>query len=288
MENMDMQGTMHPTVPNGIVETYKSLYRTAIANYNIEDLSCFFPLAGKNYYVQQVSKEGVEKALAKEAIPPEQLEQYFESSNRLMIVGRCPNGWMEFSSGSADDFAELASSEMLNEDGASWLQDDGKAVETYIRKSDGKECRYNANMSAFFRAIRNILYELKPATTIDPRWFDYFVWTNLYCFSPVGGGNADDKMKAVQLEDCKKLLALQIEYYNPTHIVFITDWDYWFDDFKDIFPEVIHTGNSVTDNVVGVGKYKNAKVVVSIRPDRTKPTDPDEDLFAADVIKALQ
>lgn len=95
-------------------------------------------------------------------------------------------------------------------------------------------------------------------------------------------------MKALQLDDCRKLLALQIEHYAPTHIVFITDWDNWFSDFADLFSDVEHIGNSATDNVVSVGKYKNAKVVVSIRPDRTRPAHPDETLFTADVIKAFR
>lgn len=283
---IDMHGSMHPALPDGIEKTYRKLYKTASTNYELKELSCFFPLAGNRYCDSvQISEEGLNKAIKTKSFSDKEFEKYSEPAKRLMIVGRCPNGWINRDFKNVDEFLSIALSKM--DDGASWLRDDGKATETYIRKSDGKECRYNINRSAFFRSIRNVLHKLIPVTNIDPRWFDYFLWTNLYCFSPADGGNANEKMKSLQLEDCKELLIRQIEHYRPTHIVFITDWDYWFDAFSDLFPKVEKCGNSFTDNVVGKGKYNSSKVVVSIRPDRTKPNKPDETKFANDIIAAF-
>ena len=119
------------------------------------------------------------------------------------------------------------------------------------------------------------------------RWFENIVWTNLYSISPEHHGNAEGKLQDVQLEISKEILLQQIKFYKPTHILFMTDWDWWFERFADVFPNVCKIGKSEKDNVVGYGSLNNIKIVVSVRPDRTKPNKPNEDKFASDVFNAF-
>ena len=276
-------GPQHVRIPKELRDAYCELFTSVRDNYPDAKLSRFFPLQGEYYDdATQLSRttpfDNLDFANVKEN------EKYLEPAVKLMVVGRSVNGWTNLSESSAKNFSMAATLELMSDKGFSWLRNDGQGKDTYIREDDGMECRYNINKSAFFRAIRNILRELKPVSRYQDRWFENIVWNNLYPIAPTSSGNAEGKLQNVQLEICKKLLVQQIDFYKPTHILFITDWDYWFERFSDIFPNVTKTGNTQTDNVVGYGKHQNSKVVVSIRPDRTKPNKPNEELFAQDIV----
>ena len=94
-------------------------------------------------------------------------------------------------------------------------------------------------------------------------------------------------MKCKQLKWSRDILLKQIDFFQPTHILFITDWEEWFDAFSDLFPLVEKVGDSSKNIVIGKGVYDNRKVVVTIRPDRTVPFKPSEDAYAQDVRDAF-
>ena len=57
---IDMHGSMHPALPDGMEKTYRKLYKIASTNYELKELSCFFPLAGNRYCDPiQISEEGL-------------------------------------------------------------------------------------------------------------------------------------------------------------------------------------------------------------------------------------
>lgn len=254
---------------NDMLKTYEKLYDIVKHHFGNEKFSRFFPLCGMKYKEEmEISKSSMEPRV------------------RLMLVGRSVNGWTEISEKTSEEFS-IAAAYTILEEGFDWLRDDGKGKETYIRDYDQKECRYNINQSSFFRCTRKILNRLNPITVIDQRWFDYIVWSNLYTIAPPYKGNAEGKLQDVQVETSKKLLQKQIELYKPTHILFITDWDWWFERFTDVFPMVKKVGDSTMDNVVGKGIYGNSKVVVTVRPDRTRPNRPNEEMFVNDVVKCF-
>jgi len=249
-------------------EIYKKLYSVIKDLYALETLSIFLPMEGSKYRRNEEKDSCASRGCF-----------------RLMVVGRCVNGWTEMPDVSADKFS-IDAMESLKTNGFKWLRDDGQGSDTYIRKSDGKECRYNINRSAFWRSIRNVLKLSRPAIASEDRWFEYIVWSNLYPVAPRDKGNADGILKQAQFEQCKELLVQQIDFFDPTHILFITDWEGWFDSFAELF-DVKKTGNSVNDNVVGVGSYNDRRIVVSIRPDRTRPNKPNEAQFAKDIVSAF-
>ena len=280
----DLCGTQHVYLPSKLDAAYRELFVVTREKLPSMKLSKFFPMCGK-YYGEKLQWSRNTPCESLDSASEEEQKKYLEPAVNLMVVGRSTNGWDEFDETDSRDFLAAATEKLIAGQGFSWLDDKGKARETY--DVNGKVRRYSINRSAFFRSIRKILKELKPITQKYDRWFENFVWNNLYPISPYEGGNAKGILQDAQLETSKKLLIRQIEYYKPTHILFITDWDYWFDRFADVFPEVRKTGDRVKDNVVGYGVYNNIKVVVTIRPDRTSPNKPNEDEFARDVVKCF-
>lgn len=285
-----VSGTLHHTMHSAMKRTYENLYVSIKNSYPIESLSMFFPLEGTEYresmqWARILTEEEVQFETGTKQYD-ELIENVLVPAVRLMVVGRCVNGWTDMPDESPEEFSIRAARD-INVRGFHWLRNDGTATDTYIRKYDGKESRYNINRSAFWRSIKNVLNILKPYSTLDERWFEHIVWSNLYPVAPKDEGNADTPLKKHQLIHCRDLLLQQIKLFNPSHILFITDWDGWFDDFADLF-DVKRNGDSATDNVVAAGNYKDKRVVVAVRPDRTRPNRPNEKQFADDIVSAFK
>ena len=271
-------GPQHRCVSQRMVELYKQLFEV-IKNYPTnKKLSRFFPLEG-DWYNEYIQVSCLKPCEEDESLSPDEFDQkYIVPAVRLMVVGRCTNGWAEIKENTAEEFSQAAVDTIVHE-GFRWIRDDGYVSETYIDEKTKEEKRYNTNRSAFWRCIKQVIHQLKPITTEQERYFEHIVWSNLYPISPYEGGNAVGKLQDIQLELSKEILIEQIKYYRPTHILFITDWDYWFERFADIFPNVHKTGDSAKDNIVGCGMYENKKIVVSIRPEGKQESN-----FVDDVI----
>lgn len=102
------------------------------------------------------------------------------------------------------------------------------------------------------------------------RWYDNIVWDNLYKIAPQNGGNPSDQLRKVQFEASAELLSAEIEYFNPTHILFATNYIDWFTPFNShCFSNAIMP--SVENKYVEAkGIYNGIKIVVSCRPDNRK------------------
>lgn len=258
---LPVSGPLHPKVSSVLGESYASLYREIESKYELGELSRFFPMEGDSFGNRP-------------------------DSVKLMVIGRCVNGWTPITEKNDEEFKKNAVTDIFDI-GFHWLRDDGKAVDTYIR-DDGKECRYNINRSAFWRSIKKSLNLLAPYTCDELRWFENIVWSNLYPIAPKDRYNADYNMRCVQLKWSREILLKQIEFYKPKHILFITDWEDWFSAFADLFPSVEKVGDSTKDIIICKGMYGERKVVVTIRPDRTTPFKPSEDVYAQEVYTAFQ
>ena len=247
-------GPQHPVISTDMAEIYGEIYDAVKMIFPKEKFSRFFPLRGSKYdEAIQLSRltpfEG-------ELFPANEKEakKYLEPAVRLMVVGRSVNGWTELMEKTRDEFIQRAA-ETIVFGGIPWLQD---------------------------RCVQKILNQMKPITTIEQRWFEHIVWSELYPIVLLHSRNTMEKMQDVQLALSKELLLEQIEFYKPTHILFITDWDGGFERFADVFSEVSKVENSTKNNVVGVGTYGKAQVVVTVRPENR----PNEDEFVADVCQA--
>lgn len=253
---LPIEGTQHTTIPQRMARLYEELYTSIPEKIDKTKLSAFFPIKGRNYG---------------------------KSHPRIMVVGRCVNGWEELKDKTAESFATTAADKMVYTDGFEWI-DKEDHVSTYIE--DGKTMKYNINRSAFWRVAKGVVYKTKPwlekykkagceltkenIDNIDnsiTRWFEHIVWTNLYAVAPKNGGNISGKIKKAINNISGKLLLEQIRFYKPTHIIFITDWDYWFEDFADKFPNVKKISEDKNENIVGIGETDGIKAIIVRRPE---------------------
>ena len=274
---VDIEGPQHPQITQRMSELYKELFESIPFNLDKKELSRFFPMKGNNYG---------------SALP------------KIMIVGRSPNGWTEINEETSEDFVLAAGNEMLSDKGFYWIDKDNKTSKYINEKNELKT--YNINRSAFWRLIKLLVEKVAPLENqykqLDPkateqyrkelkdmfmqRWFEQIVWTNLYPIAPKYSGNATEKIKTVQTDICAELLLEQIKFFKPTYIIFITDWDYWFGNFENFFPNVKKIGSSDKDNIVGYGDINGIKTVVTVRPDRRK-NKPNEEKMAKDIFDAM-
>ena len=211
IEIPELCGPQHIKIPQELSASYEQLYSAIRENYPQTRFSRFFPLQGENYDESvQLSRLAPFDNLDVE--DKEQVKKYLEPATKLMVIGRSVNGWTEMTESDSKSFSASATHQLTSFEGFSWLKNDGQGKTTYTRESDGKECRYNVNKSAFLRSTRKILKELKPVSHYQERWFENIVWNNLYPVAPLHSGNAVGNLQDVQLEACKKLLIEQIKF----------------------------------------------------------------------------
>ena len=215
---------------------------------------------------------------------------YDAQKTRLLIVGRAVNGWWSLDTSSADSFVSGVTKELIQQ-GFDWIKCDNGLLRN-DELEDGKY--YWLNKSPFWRTNKEIWMNLSKNNNFidseDNRWVDYIAWTNLYKVAPKKTGNPTAAMSKSQLEACKSILEAEIEYFNPTHILFVTGYE-WFEKFKDRF---VAPFANVTKNVYrGVNKNlsfaetsdttsNGIKIVVACRPEYR-----DEDLYVQDITQAF-
>lgn len=270
---LSIEGTQHPTITPKLSELYKQLFNLIPENLDKSKFAKFFPMVGTKYK---------------------------KSSPKIMLVGRCPNGWRGFEDNETiDSFVSSAADQMVSEDGFNWINKDNHISE-YTITQDGKTTteQYNINSSAFWRVTKSVVYKCKPwleehkklgveltqdhIKGIDNNitcWFEHIVWTNIFPIAPLNGGNTSEKLKRITKNVCADLLLEQIKFYKPTHIIFITDWDYWFSDIAEKFPNVKKISENSNDNIVGLGEIDGVKTIVTRRPETRGNEEMAEDIF---------
>lgn len=175
---------------------------------------------------------------------------------RLMWIGRAINGWDD------SDFFTLPLNDYLSKVKA--LEND----RTRFAWLNG----YNYRRSQFWRTCQLLHQKLAAPVWDADDWFEEIVWTNLYNVAPSKGGNPSGRLCKAQQQICGQLLQKQIALFKPTHIVFVTDGD-WFFDFDQpktvnmrLFPEISATP-TCDGVVVATGVIGKSKVVVTKRPE---------------------
>lgn len=187
--------------------------------------------------------------------------RYFDAKDsggnpfRFMLVGRAVNGWDEYRVPGAftkEEFIETSMKNFQNapetvvrgvdyKDRFEWIDTDGDSAKNALRVGidsnpdaikDKPYLLTRSPLWSYSKGIWTNLYgENQPW---EKRWFENIVWSNLYKIAPHDGGNPTEKLMKAQKSACAKLLSAEIEYFNPTHILFITGKD-WFMPFADLF-----------------------------------------------------
>lgn len=189
---------------------------------------------------------------------------------RLMWIGRAINGWDDaaFFTLPIDDFSEKV-----------------KCLEQCHTRFDWLKS-YNYRHSPFWRTCKLLHQKLYRAENAVEDWYEDIIWTNLYNVAPANGGNPSGALCKAQQAINVQLLQQQITTFAPTHIVFVTDTD-WFFDFAaagtHLFPDVVAIPDAV-GAVVAAGTIDNSKVVVTKRPEYRF----SDEAFTSSIIEAFQ
>lgn len=174
---------------------------------------------------------------------------------RLMLVGRAVNGWDEYRGGkplTRESFIDASMKNIKNAPGTvsqgsrykdrfEWIDTQGNSVKNAKRigiDPPDFDDDYLLTESPFWSYAKDVWCKAYGRTQAwDKRWFENIVWTNLYKIAPHGKGNPDRMAKAMQESVCVELLKAEIEYFDPTHILFVTAQD-WFAPFEGLFEDV--------------------------------------------------
>lgn len=233
---------------------------------------------------------------------------------RLMLVGRAVNGWDEYRGTDQDTkecFVTSSMQNLLNDPAAlthgkdskdrfEWIavDEEHNIARNCVREGIDKEPSEVGDYClsrpfwGYSKEIWDTLYGA--ATSWQEHWYQKTVWTNLYKIAPRKGGNPSEAWQKMQREVCVELLHAEIEFFNPTHILFMTGTD-WFQPFRGIFQNVTERGvnhppgkdtNTVYAELFAAYKAQNgtrSKVVVACRPEMR-----DKQTYVAQVSKFLR
>jgi hypothetical protein len=194
---------------------------------------------------------------------------YEKQERKLLIIGRALNGWLENFSftinglkgvnvenfveqriheydkqeqiGEYKRYSSLSDSQSCpNLPGLNW-------VETYCEDSNGQIKSQRTSNTRFWTFAKNVT--CSNGFGNEQTWIKHIAWTNLYKICPMDKDNPKGRLCNCQLEDCKKILAQELELLKPTHILVIAktrhrgnkidspETDSWTKDFYDIFEE---------------------------------------------------
>ncbi len=139
---------------------------------------------------------------------------------KLMVAGRCVNGWIE---GILPEHlalpaeAESYSSRILKSVSGDpcpmkWVADH--------YKNPSKQC--NLRQSAFWRTIRDVVGQLDIADVEQDSWPCHLVWSNLYKVAPAEGGNPGGALCQAQQAGCKALFKQELKTYTPSRLLLLT------------------------------------------------------------------
>lgn len=299
---------MENKLTNDFEKLYGNLYDAMVA----ENKKNF-----KDLFTRQVEKGGISSFTTIKG------RKYDSNVNlRFMMVGRAVNGWDErryYSDNmTKDEFVKSSMCNFTNQkealsdnhssdnemrDRFEWIRnfekDDRRvAPKNIFRKGIDKNSEEEMEAHPYYLSrpiwgyTENVWCQLNNCINNknisdhqawEERWYENIVWSNLFKIAPASGGNPNKSLRKQQLEACKELLKAEINEFNPTHVLFLTNWDGWFDHFND---EYSFDYNNKEDYVAGSGKYKNSKMVVAVRPEwKPKIVYLEEVMKAFDAIK---
>lgn len=171
---------------------------------------------------------------------------------KIMIVGRAVNGWKHYLDPNSEQSVLKCISSVHN------------AIETenltWVKELWGSGGEYNTKQSAFWRMAKAISAASNPDVDFHT---DAIVWTNLYKASKYSGGNPSATLKRTEFHICKQILDAEIDFYKPSHIIFLTGFS-WAGDF--ITDSTTVNPNPSWEFLDRVGIYRGCKFIVGQHP----------------------
>lgn len=222
-------------------------------------------------------------------------EHYMQNSRRFLLIGRSTNGWDSLNANSAESFGAEAEKQFNDVTRWDWVESvNGTIYSRYYKSKEKPSKRYCLDKKPYW-AYSKAIFEQLPDTVKDAEiWMQNIAWTNLYKISPKNpdniNNNPDSKFMKIQLNTCIEILKEELEYFNPTHILIMSGFE-WFKSFSSIFTDVVDSGqrnicrgkNKNNIFLEGRAKYKKAPVAISCRPEWR-----DKEGFVSSVLSALK
>ncbi len=204
-------------------------------------------------------------------------KDYCNQSVRFLLVGRAVNGWRSMDTTNASAFADQAC-ELFETDHFDWIEWDDEAKRL---RNDDPNGYYWLNKSPFWRMSEDVWRSIPSVPEVQNSskkiWTDYIAWTNLYKIAPKDQGNPTQTMSVKQLGACRRILKAEITLLKPTHILFLTGYRGWFEDFREIFDadfseakENKHRNGEKNNYFVETYAItaEGTKIIVACRPDQ--------------------
>jgi hypothetical protein len=179
-------------------------------------------------------------------------------NGKLMIVGRAVNGW-----GDPTKYIDKNAAQNLVfvESVLDYLENN---TTNYIEENTPT---YNHNNSAFTRLKRELAARIVQCKKSEAN--HSIVWSNIYKVSPHDKGNPSPKLMELQLPHCINILKMEIEYYQPEVIIFLTSYKKkWLWAAKNVIAPLGITNilPAPIGEVEIAGTYNGKKVVVGQHP----------------------
>jgi hypothetical protein len=201
--------------------------------------------------------------------------------SELMVIGRAVNGWTEGvnpkklkSEDSRTEYADLVYNTVTSSD---------ECPMGWITGCWGNKDGYNTKKSAFWRVIRSVVSELGISDVEQDTWSSHLVWSNLYKVAPAKGGNPNNTLCNIQFPSCSSLLEMELKYYNPKRVLFLTGVD-WAEPFLENICSIVQND---TSHVVAVAQLKinsqKTKIVVA-----THPQGKPEEEWVSEVVTSFR
>ncbi len=206
-------------------------------------------------------------------------------SGELMVVGRAVNGWTD----APQELVTLESRMTYASAVHTSVTDNmpGKCPMSWVTACWSKGEDYNTRKSAFWRVIRSLVSELDIADITDESqsWPSHLVWSNLYKIAPVNGGNPSRSIRALQRNGCIEHLKMEIEFFQPTRLLFLTGYS-WVEPFISAISEKnLTTANHSYVEKFGQINYgaKSSEVVIA-----SHPQGKNEKKWVSEVVSVMQ
>ena len=204
------------------------------------------------------------------------------SELRLMVIGRAVNGWNKMDVQNKKEFISAIQTQFNN-----------NSFEEGVYEENGKlyfNPDYTLTRSAFWRTSRRIWVELSGKNEV--RWVDNIVWSNIYSFSLyIRESYAPNVQKATVC--LQRIIKKEIEFFKPTHILLVTDWNWIADYEENSFLSVFATYEKADGKyVAGTAWYEcydryKIPVVITYRPDK-REHGRTETIFVNDVLECFR
>lgn len=212
---MNISGPQHRKLSYKTSTIYKELFRVVKKTFPNERLLRSFPIQG-SYYNEFIQLSRL-TPFEGETYPrnDEEAMRYIEPAVRLMVVGRNDVGKAKLTEKTPEEFSNSAGEEICY---------NGVIAHCTIDKNDVSEYP------------KHIIEELKPVSCIGDKWFEHILWYNPFVFEAEDSTIRNEKLQELQLTLCQELLLSQLEFFSPTHILFMPDSEKFTDYFPDTNP----------------------------------------------------